>query len=254
MQQYLTYTLLLISASAAAAVELGCPGDDIAEFMKSSLSPKCRESLTNLQYEGNREDKSVQFLPSTSDLDTVCQEDCAGIYTSWLRDACSDPYRARMVEAMCVFTAETTDIGPRCRYAFPDAIDSLNSYFSGVFNCGLGSPLGGCPDACREPMRELVDLLGCCYPSLYNNIDFSQYLENIGLINSTIASGLDFLGKVPEWQLCEVSVPPQCENIVFTPPTYQPVSVSVGSTPRCYFGMASLVMWAMLSLLAFVSF
>lgn len=246
MNRNLVYTLLLISLSAVLAVEddqimkLRCSQDDITEFMNSNLSPACRNGLTTLQYQGDHQDKNEPFIPSASDLNTVCQQNCGGAYTLWLRDSCADPYRARMVETTCVFTAETTDIGERCRYSFPDAINDLDSYFNGVFQCDLGASSHTCPSECPAPMNALIDLLGCCYNSVYNNTEFIQYLQNIGLINGTIASSIHFLGQVSEWELCEIRVPPMCETI-----TYRPIS-SAPSYP-C-FRISNLVMLAMVIL------
>ena len=236
----LSISLTLVAAQNPTVEQVACSLSDRMEFTNSNLNTECRDSLVSLRYEVNRQDESQPFVPSLSDLDTVCQEDCAGVYTTWLRDTCDDPYQARMLEAMCVYTAETTDIGERCRFTFPDAVDDINGYFNAVFFCGLGVSPDSCQPGCRTSMNALINLLGCCYNSLYNNTLFIGYLQKIGLVNTTVASNLDFLGKVSEWQLCEVTVPPMCETLPFQPDNSMNDGTSSASHYSCL-GFGKLV-------------
>ena len=197
--------------TAADHIE-GCSLKERVEYISKNLSPECTSSLSALQQDrhGGREEQT-SFVPATSDLDAVCQQSCGGLYSIWLQNECRDPYSSRMVEVMCVFTAGTTNIGQRCRSAFPDAIDGLHNIFSEVLTCGLGSDPNSCSPRCLTAMTTLISTLGCCYQSLYNNTDFTQYLLNIGFINMTHVTSLNYLAKASEWEVCNITRPPMCE-------------------------------------------
>lgn len=114
-----------------------CTVQNKADFLQQ-LSRECTTGLTSLEMRRSPQASQELFVPSTSMLDAVCHESCGGAYAEWLRVQCDDPYTARMVEAMCIFTADTASVGTRCRYAFPDAVDNLRGAFARVFSCGVG--------------------------------------------------------------------------------------------------------------------
>lgn len=177
---------------------------------------------------------SPAFVPATSDLDTVCVQSCAGVFAEWLSSNCNDRFTARMLEGMCVFTKGTRSVGPRCRFAFPDAISDLRSDFQAVFSCGLGASPDSCPPACDGALNALIDQLGCCYQSLYNNTEFLRWLMVAGFTNGTAAvtaaenfgRAPENLGRAPEWNLCVDNLPPRCE-VIASPP-----NSSSASPPR----------------------
>lgn len=116
---------------ANAAVTL-CPQQNQTDYMNSELSGQCANALTRLRYRllpqldltTPTRDPSEFIEVSSTDLDIACQNSCGGNYSAWLREDCQDPYTARCIDAMCASTFDTTDeIGPRCRYGFPDAFD-----------------------------------------------------------------------------------------------------------------------------------
>ena len=197
----------------------GCSSQKRADYISRNLTQECTSSLTALQHHLQR---SVQvntnlFIPVATDLDTICQLSCAGAYSNWLRNDCKDPHSSRMIEATCIYTAGTTNIGDRCRSAFPDAFDGIRNMFNEVFTCGLRDMPGSCPLKCHAAMSNLISTLGCCYQSLYNNTDFILYLLDVGVINETHAASLEYLGRVNEWEACKIGAPPMCEVIAFSP-------------------------------------
>ena len=155
-------TLVLLCAVLRYSLADRCTSEKKEEYI-SNLSRDCTFGLIALQHHIGK-DSSDYFVPTTSDLDTVCQLSCGGVYSAWLRNDCEDPYSSRMVEAMCVFTSGTTNIGKRCRSAFPDASNNLRSIFSEVLTCGIGNSPKSCPPNCRVAMNNLIDTLGCCSP------------------------------------------------------------------------------------------
>lgn len=244
MNQLLNWILCLVivAAECQQVAGQGCSQKSVGKFMDNHLSSNCKSGLTNLQYPMLKTDDNFVPFYSSSDLDTVCQQNCGGKYSSWLVDSCDDRHTARMVEAMCVFTHETAQVGPRCRYSFPDAVYDLKGYFMNVLTCGLGGSPGSCPAKCRESMNTLIDLLGCCYQSMYNNTEFIQYLENTGKINSTMAESLHFLNRVLEWEDCAISIPPMCEMITFDSPSSAPNNSCFMISSIVFFTLISLVL------------
>lgn len=210
----LLLSFLLLPSSVLSKVVI-CTQHDKAEFLQNQLTPECAAGLIALQMRLSPQGQPAPelFVPSASMLDTVCHGSCGGAYAEYLRGECDDPYAARMVEASCIFTADTASVGPRCRFAFPDAIDDLRGAFARVFSCGLGESQGSCPSGCKSAMNALIDNIGCCYPSLYNNTEFLIWMQDIGLINDTLVQSVQVLGKAPEWNLCVANIPPMCEMI-----------------------------------------
>lgn len=188
-----------------------CTEQNKADFLQR-LTRECAAGLTNLEMRGlPQRHTAAVFVPSASALNEVCCESCAGAYADWLRVECADPFAARMVEGMCIFTANTASAGPRCRFAFPDAVADLRGSFARVFSCVVGESPGTCPIGCKSAMTALIDDIGCCYPSLYNNTMFLKWMQNTGLINDTLVHSAEALGKAPEWNLCVTHLPPMCE-------------------------------------------
>lgn len=205
--------LLLVCVMLRPISAVHCSSEKKEEYISNHLSKECGSGLQLLTQPGKQASSSL-FIPSPSDLDAVCQLSCAGLYSTWLRNECQDPHSSRMVEAMCIFTSGTTKIGKRCRSAFPDASDNLQSIFSNALNCGIGNSPTSCPPNCHRAMNFLIDRLGCCYQSLYNNTDFILHLMDAGLINETYFTALKYLNKAAEWDTCNVRVPPMCELIM----------------------------------------
>jgi hypothetical protein len=81
------------------------------------------------------------------------------------------------------------------------------------------------PIACESAMNALLDKIGCCYQSLYNNTEFLQWLFNAGVINdTTIVESVVNLGRAPEWNLCVDNLPTMCEVIAAPERTQTPLS------------------------------
>lgn len=186
-----------------------CSEQNVTEYLTSTLTEKCVVSLGNLEMRMLNMETSDSFVPSLLDLDRACTTSCAGAYADWLREQCADPFTARMLEGMCVFTADTVTVGPRCRFAFPDAVENLGGKVNAVMTCGIGVSDSSCVPSCHAAMNLLIDEIGCCYQSLYNDTDFLHWLIN----DTSIVQAVGLLGRVPEWNLCVDDLPPQCEVI-----------------------------------------
>lgn len=124
-------TLIFLSLANAQAVV--CPQGNQTGFINSNLAEACGDALMRLQFMPSpRPNITVPTLNpadlvsvSAQDLNRACTASCAGAYSMWLRDGCQDPYTARAIDVMCLSTAESTvGIGSRCRFGFPDAIDT----------------------------------------------------------------------------------------------------------------------------------
>ena len=221
--------ILLLLACAMLRPTSQCSPEKKKEYISNHLSMECGSGLEVLT-QPRRQASSGLFIPSPSDLDTVCQFNCAGLYSTWLRNECQDPHSSRMVEAMCIYTSGTTEIGERCRSAFPDAADNLQTIFRNALNCGIGRSPRTCSPNCHTAMNNLINRLGCCYQSLYNNTDFILHLIDAGLINETYLTALNYLNTAAEWDTCNIRVPPMCEILVADPHTAANVD-TINSAP-----------------------
>lgn len=200
-----------------------CSEQRQTEFIENSLSQECANGLANLRFRVPpllNEDPATPFIftpPSTDDLDAVCIDTCGGAYSRWLLETCEDPLTARSVEAMCIFTAGTTNIGPRCRFTFPDALNGRLIFLRVFASCDFGmsgfctnGPSNISVDICLA-LTEVVDSYGCCYQSLFNDTDFVGYLNHKELLSGPMTDMLLNLGRSPIWEHCSIDVPPKCE-------------------------------------------
>lgn len=189
-----------------------CSQEDKTDFMGRALTTECINALNSLEMTSLTPPPNSLVL-SAPDFTTVCQASCGGVYSTWLNSACGDPFASRAIETICLFTEDTAQVGPRCRYAFPDAVEDIRNLFEDVLTCSQQVVASTCPELCRVAMTNLIDRVGCCYQSLYNNTAYIHSLQDRGFINSTVAGAFTFLGRMPEWRLCDISVPPMCEEI-----------------------------------------
>ena len=224
--------IVLLSLSAAiSAVEL-CPREDRTKFI-STLEETCTGALTRLEFQPPPLPDSDVLLPpfkltevSDADLDIACQASCGGSYSKWLRDGCDDPYTARSIEVMCLHTSDTKtdDIGPRCRFAFPDAFDSRVMFLNVIANCNFSTPdvcvaeIDGNAnsqannsnfDVCAA-LGDIADTFGCCYNPIFNDTQFSHFLAGNGLLSDSKLENNISIGMSPAWDLCMIDVPATC--------------------------------------------
>ena len=148
----------------------------------------------------------------------------------WLREVCNDPYTARSVDTTCALTAETANdvVGPRCRYAFPDALDADSVFLPLLRVCNFSMATAPCGDEVPEGsnaesvmdficsgLSRITDTFSCCYNSLYNDTEFLVFLVQSGRIGEReVNSTLNF-GMTPFWDTCGTNVPEMCSSAAF---------------------------------------
>ena len=208
--------LILSTLLAVAWASHSCTKDMIATYIQNNLSAACSESLKDLAPLRSREDGQPLRSISPSSISAVCQSGCGGLYSNWLNATCGNSPEARIVQATCLYTSDSTDAGPRCRHVFPDATKIrplfVNFYTKCVRNAALFQP-EGCPEGCRSVLEAIVGHLGCCYQSLYNDTTFVTGFRNAGFINDTIKTGILNIGRLAVWEECNVSGPARCEDL-----------------------------------------
>ena len=203
---------LLCAAVPHCEATHDCSQEDKTDFMSRVLTSECVNGLNSLEMTSLSPAPNSLEL-SALDFTTVCQASCGGAYSTWLKSTCGDLFASRVIETMCLFTEDTALVGPRCRYAFPDAVPDIRNLFEDVFSCSQQAVASACPELCRVAMANLIEHVGCCYQSLYNNTEYIHSLQDRGFINSTVAEAFTFLGRMPEWRMCDISVPHMCEEI-----------------------------------------
>lgn len=129
---------------------------------------------------------------------------------------------------MCEMTGETSDgIGPTCRYGFPDAFNTRSLFLELFTLCDFSDGEDDCAneigedtantgdsegddststaDICRV-YSNVIDNLGCCYNSLYNDTEFIGFLS-AQVMNQSLAQDLINLGQSTVWDQCMIDVP-----------------------------------------------
>ena len=225
----------------ATDIEL-CPREDRNEFI-STLKENCGGALTRLEFRPPQlpSHHSILLPPfkpteiSDADLDIACQPSCGGSYSKWLREGCDDPYTARSIEVMCLRTPNT-GIGSRCRFAFPDVFDSRLLVIRLIVMCDFrmanvcateavaertGSPtykektsnFGVC-----ATFREIIDIFGCCYNSVFNDTKLVRFFAGNGLLTSSMVEKDISIGVSHVWDECMIDVPAVCASALCSAP------------------------------------
>lgn len=206
--------LTLVSLLVVAGASQTCTSEEIATYKNNNLSSKCSVALNDVSVKGLLHRQKFN-IPSESSLVEVCQQSCGGLYSSWLSNTCKDNSAARIVQATCLFTSNTSPNGGRCRHLFPDVTDIRTNFIQFYDKCEPILPRRSqtCYRGCAEVLMSIVSHLGCCYQSLYNNTEFVNGFKNSGLINDTIAAGILNMGRSTAWTACGVKTPRRCEEI-----------------------------------------
>ena len=258
----LLVTVLLGATVVKTAVTL-CPEQNQTDYLNSELTADCAEALTQLRFvvpprlniTVPTRDPLLFTEVFTDDLDIACKNSCQGNFSRWLKKECQDPYTARSVDAMCAPTLNSTyQIGERCRYGFPDALDGRAAFWRVFSWCKFTDP-DECiyrPNVPRsgEPnftdtspclaFEGVIQKFGCCYNSLYNDTDFLKYVTASGLFNPTMMQQIINVAMSPIWDQCLIEVPPSCE--ILSTSAAGPV---VGSSMLCAFVIAVAMALAM---------
>ena len=143
----------------------------------------------------------------TNALDTVCTDDCVGVYSDFLISTCNDHFQAETLRIWCTRTNGNSDVGPYCRFSDDAALINDLSSCSGL------QPTT-CTPSCRSALLEFADKIGCCYQEFFNNTAYFQQLVISGIVTPSEFS--DFttfnnpLGN--PWTSCNVPVPSKCPD------------------------------------------
>ena len=151
-------------------------------------------------------------------LDTVCTDDCGGVYSNFLKTTCNDPLGAESLTIYCTPTNRSAAVGNLCRFAAGDILNS--SFFNDLFLCYNGTEDAPCSPGCREALLRVKRQVGCCYQNVYNNTLYNRELLRAGYLTPSLFTGLQQLNNpyVNPWTLCEIEPPEKCGPPSFKPP------------------------------------
>lgn len=142
------------------------------EAFKRTLEPECRENLA----------LGSDHLTDPSLLDSICTSSCLGRYAQWLRQTCHNDNKAWFLRAACLKQVDKEE-NKRCRLFFPDKVNisttrQCAALFRNDLTCGLD---------CRDPLQGLVDQLGCCFLTIYNNTNVID-----GIWEQRLLTGIEY--------------------------------------------------------------
>ena len=192
---------------SGSVVPQSCPTQEQLAFTsKLPNATVCGPSIKNVLC------RVTDFNTTVRDLHNVCNENCGGNFSDFLRSESSkDTLGALTLKLSCTMTDGTAEVGPYCRFALRDTYYTI---FSVLSTCDTNTT---CEPGCREALVQLKSQIGCCYQNLYNN---TEYLSGHGYVSRNTFDQAMKLNS-PQgnaWDLCGVTSPKKCAGEPFGKP------------------------------------
>ena len=185
-----------------------CSDQEKMQFIEENLEPACQSAvLPILQV------NSQQYM---TDFDSACTSNCMGRYVDWLEDTCEDTGTGNLAHIACLESGAAA----RCRMYFPDVANKI--LFVDTAQCA--GPLftsESCTgltvrSVCKAPLNTLIDTLGCCFLSLYNDTNAIASLEEKGFLTEGQSAILISLQKSEVLEECiDGDIPQACSSSPF---------------------------------------
>lgn len=216
------YSLNLVMASykiASLVVVIGmlteascsCSRQEKMDYVHNNLEPECRNVVALVALDKDPELNGLDFA-------LACTSSCLGKYTSWLLAGCNDTFAAHLAQVACL---ESTDVRTnaisRCRQFFPDVAHDL--VFVDTNPCGpfLSSDRINCVSGCSVPLNNLINTIGCCFQSIYNDSSVITSLAEEGFLAQSQHAVLTLFMMSDLLDTCrEGAIPEACSGQPFT--------------------------------------
>lgn len=207
MENFTTILILLTFAVTLVCCQRNsgrCTAGEVAQYQRRNLDPRCVTSLSLVF--GDR--ASPQNINDPT-LRTVCREDCGGNLADWFENYCRDTFSATNLYYACIQTRRA-QVGRYCIYSLPPVYDANQEIMAVMQACQGVVEQQRCLDQCVMLLQNFTSQLGCCYQSIYNNLDFIQGAADNGVISRPVFNQLRALGNPMLWSVCGVRPPNQC--------------------------------------------
>lgn len=185
-----------------------CSDQDKILFIEENLEPACQNAVQSI-LQANSQLDGVDF-------DSVCTTKCMGRYAEWLEHVCEDTDSGRLARIACL----ESETASRCRMYFPDVANKI--LFIDTAQCA--GPLftsGSCTglrSVCKAPLNTLIDTLGCCFLSLYNDTNAIASLEEKDFLTAQQSIILISFQKSEVLEECiDGDIPQACSSSLFLP-------------------------------------
>ena len=168
--------------------------------------------------------ETVFFPPANNNtavsnaLANTCTDDCAGVYSTFLKSACNDQLGAESLRIFCTPTNGSAAAGNFCRFSTVDILKS--SVINDLYLCDNVTTDSPCTPGCKAAILELKAQVGCCFQDVFNNSVYNRQLLNAGFLTPSDFTGLQKLNdpSISPWNLCEIEPPKKCGAPSFKPP------------------------------------
>lgn len=209
----MSFPLLSVLVSLAffvSALAIKCSRVERIEYIHSNLEIDCQNQVKLIA--GHNPDLSLL------DIDLACTSNCLGKYEKFLYTDCNDTKAANVVKLACL--KDNTTTFPSCRYSFPDVanLEIFHSTTSCASNL-LEQPDGEvtCTQDCKEQLDALIQKFGCCFQSVYNDMDSVASLQQENFLAEAQVDVLEQFQMTSLLRVCRrEDVPNSCSGQPFT--------------------------------------
>lgn len=192
--------LLVVGDSLATNQSLFCTQDDINDFFTNQLQwEECRLSATTVSSSLEATDIKPFLEVLDHDLYILCTPECGEQVANWYYSQCDDHFFASRMYYACLDPG-TTAIVSHCLYA----LRPLYNITLSISSC-LSSEANTCGSMCLEELQHVINEIGCCFNSIYNESESLSFLVEGGILDQSTANRLQNLGRA-----CSVTAPVAC--------------------------------------------
>lgn len=193
---------VLLPSIAAQDGSIGtCSAQTVFYFVGSLPNGEaCGQALVDVLYANQTTVSTDEY---TTALTTLCQVDCAGKIAEWSAITCGNIDFATTLYFYCL---PRDNSGDRCRSAAPDLVDP--QLIVDLAQCT--SFEDECPAGCAAALQRGVNLMGCCYQSVYNNTDVVEYFTTTGQLTTSDLTVINAIKRAELWNACNVTLTTFC--------------------------------------------
>lgn len=206
MVSVIIVTIIALIASVLTEASSSCNTQEKMDYIRNNFEPECRHAISLILVEKDPQLNGVDF-------DLACTSSCLGRYSSWLLSECNNTNAAHLAQIACLESTDaTTHQVSRCRKFFPDVANEL--VFVDTSPCGAFLSMErvnwvNCVTGCGVPLNTLIDTIGCCFQSIYNDSCVIASLAEEGFLGQSQRSVLTLFGMSDLLDTCRTGTIPE---------------------------------------------
>ena len=207
----IVFTILALSVDAQFSTIGTCSQEIVAASLaRIPNSETCGAAIFNLTATATLSITNDDLAPL---LSTVCNPDCGGRFAKFATSC--GPIGDNLAYLLTLYCTPNDIVETFCHSQFPDVINQ--TVFDSIQACASFTPGSACPADCAAPLQSAIQQIGCCYRTLYFDLDVpTRYPAAFSALSQTSINIIDIMRQGEIFVACNTSFPLPCEGNSFT--------------------------------------